>query len=40
MISDKNMSKDEMEKNFKRIVFHSSNDNDIEYEKWLDSISR
>lgn len=40
MISDKNMTKDEMEKNFKRIVSHSSNDNDIEYEKWLDSISR
>ena len=40
MISDKNIIKDEMGKNFKRIVSHSSNDNDIEYEKWLDSISR
>ena len=40
IIAYAHMTKDEMEKNFKRIVSHSSNDNDIEYEKWLDSISR
>ena len=41
MISDKNMTKCEMENNFKRIVSHNSNDtdNDNEYEDWLETLS-
>lgn len=40
MISDNNMSKEEMETNFKRIALHNQLgiDNDTAYEEWLERI--
>ena len=41
MISDNNMPKDEMERNFKRIALHSQLgiENDETYEKWLETLA-
>lgn len=41
MIFDNNMSKEEMEDNFKRIALHSQLgiDNDTAYEDWLETLS-